>query len=172
HVGDPHDPATRGPGFRDLHRGVVMPQPLARGRVGEPPGGVVDIDDQLACDKAVGEGDDALRAVETAIADEAAREAGMYRADVAQRVPDGGGGSGDGELLANGSHGASSRDARRAAWRKLRPDPRIKNRRRRAPRRAPAAWRPDPSGCRGPARGRRSAPAPRCSGWQSPWRAA
>ena len=48
----------------------------------------VDVDDQLARDHAVGEGDDARARLEPAVGDEAGRQARVQRADVGERVPD------------------------------------------------------------------------------------
>ena len=65
-----------------------MREPAADDRPGDAPRFGIDVDDQLARDHAVGEGDDARARLEPAVGDEAGRQPRVQRADVGERVPD------------------------------------------------------------------------------------
>src|SRR5262245_27399303 len=112
---------------KDLRGGVVVRHPSPDHRPDESPCLLVDVDDQLARDHAVAEGDDARAVLEPGVDDEARDEPGVERAHVAQRVPDLGGARVDHELLADGCHRGGLLSAGRdttggpgGTWRKLR----------------------------------------------------
>ena len=85
-VGDPHQAAAALAVGEHLHRGVVVRQPAADSGPGHATILLVDIDDQLARDDAIGKGDDArVTALDPAIGDEAFHQSRVQRADVAER---------------------------------------------------------------------------------------
>ena len=63
-----------------------MAHPLVGDRIDQPPPRLVAIDQQLARDVAVGEGDDARVAIEPGVEHEARRQPRMHRAEIAHRA--------------------------------------------------------------------------------------
>ena len=86
-VGDPDERGTRAPAANSLRARVVVAEPAADHRPGEAAPFGIDVDDELARDQAVGEGDDARAGLEPAVGDEAACQPRVQRAHVGERLP-------------------------------------------------------------------------------------
>src|SRR5262249_57945140 len=103
-AGAPGEPAAARAVGEDLYRRVVVAEPPTPRRPGEPPRLVVEVDDQLADDHPVAEGDDAGVGLEASVDDEPGHQARVQRSDVTDRRPDVLGAGLERNLLADAGH--------------------------------------------------------------------
>src|SRR5205814_10172849 len=118
-VRDPDEPRAARSVREHLHRGIVVAEATTHRGPAESPRFVVEGDDPFADDEAVGEGHHAGIAVQARIDEDARYETAVDLPDVANRAPDGVGGSAKDDFLAGGRHGATVRVLRFAVMAKV-----------------------------------------------------
>ena len=87
-IGDPDKAAARVPFVEDLGGGVVVLEGFVDNGPCQASVRLVQVDNQLADDLAVAEGDDARAWLESRVGDKTRDETRVQRADIPQRIPD------------------------------------------------------------------------------------